>query len=737
MTQSHLLDGLNENQRIAVCHGEGPRVVFAGAGSGKTRIITNRIAYLIEKGVPPWEILAVTFTNKAAAEMKQRVEAICPSAKRATITTFHSACARWLREFASELGFTSNFTIFDESDANNALKKVIKEADPKADIPSTLPDYKAFLHFAKTSGHLPHDVERLEDQLPYVVPIGALAIYQRYQEFLADCNGMDFGDLLLNMLLLLRRNKTVQEILTRRFSYILVDEFQDTNQTQFEIVSRLAARHNNLFVVGDDDQSIYSWRGATPANILDFERNFPGALKTTLEQNYRCSANIIKAASTVIANNKKRVEKKLFTTAAPGDPVEINIEADNEMEAMAVAEAISEEKVRFPFDDIAIFYRTNSQSRSLEDALRRYNIPYRIYGSVEFYDRLEIKDLLAYLKLLVNEQDELSLRRIINVPARGLGQKAVETIEREARARRQGMLATIHQLADEGVPRIGPKLRYLSDLLQALKKDILAAELDDIIGILLDALDYDDYLKKKFPDQYIDKIDNIHELGSALADYSKKEPNPSLAAWLESISLIRDDRDPTAKRGVSLMTLHMAKGLEYPRVFLVGMEEGLLPHRNSLDDQDQLEEERRLVYVGITRAKEKISLYAASRRRSFQNFTANLPSRFLTELPQDILSMNLAAQSHLQSYRYQSSKWAQAQYDDANEDHDEDELMYEADPSQLKAGMSVMHPTYGRGIIESFDTRFGQFKVVVSFHEFGLRKIKPSQLSLPQSSLRL
>ncbi|SMF66810.1 ATP-dependent helicase [Pseudobacteriovorax antillogorgiicola] len=727
---SHLLEKLNQAQKQAASHMDGPFVVFAGAGSGKTRIITTRIAYLIEHGVRPWEILAVTFTNKAAGEMKERVEAICPEAKRATITTFHSACARWLREFASELGFQTNFSIYDDSDSNKLLKKLLKEANPKGDIPNLLADMKSFLHIVKTNGYFPSDVERLHQEMSHLIPIGGVALYRRYQEELANCNAMDFGDLLLNVLLLLRRNKTVSDILSQRFRHVLVDEFQDTNRTQFEIIRRLSERHGNLFVVGDDDQSIYSWRGATPANIIDFQRTFPGAKKIALEQNYRCSGNIVKAASTMIAKNVNRAEKTLFTEAHEGDSIDLHIESDGEMEAWWVINSIKQERPNFPYDDVAIFYRTNSQSRSLEEALRRENIPYTIFGSVEFYDRMEIKDILAYLKVLVNPNDAISITRIINTPTRGIGAKAVETIERETKSRKLPMMDVIRQLADEKIPRVSPKFRFFVDLMDALKKDLLGRPLPEVIETLLEAIEYPEYLKKKFPDQYIDKTDNIHELGSAIADFAKREPEATLDDWIQSITLVRDRQDLDTVSGVSLMTLHMAKGLEFRRVYLTGIEDGLLPHRNSVEDNQQLEEERRLLYVGITRAKEKLSLTGASRRRTFNNYVVNSPSRFIAELPQETLNVSFAAKQVLDAYRADDE-----QPDEEYFEHTQEEYSYEPEPEALEKGSSVSHPTYGRGVVEGFETKFGQTKVIVKFYDFGFRKIKASQLNAASSSL--
>lgn len=712
---SPLLRDLNEPQRKAVTHVNGPLVVFAGAGSGKTRIITTRIAYLIEQGVRPWEILAVTFTNKAAGEMKSRVEAISPQAKRSLITTFHSACARWLREFAQELGYEPHFTIYDDADTKSTLKRIVTQLFPQGDIPTILGEVKSFIQSAKTNGMFPADVERLEAEMPMSVPVGAGAIYKAYQEALANSQAMDFSDLLLNMLLLLRNNQKVREILQGRYSHILVDEFQDTNRTQFELIHILAKRHNNLFVVGDDDQSIYSWRGATPSNIIDFQTTYPSAQRVTMEENYRCTGNIVNAASAMIANNRRRAAKTLFTRKDDGDLIDYHIEIDGEMEAEWVVSSIKSEQKRFPYDHVAIFYRTNSQSRVLEEALTRENVPYTIYGSLEFYARMEVKDLLAYLRLMVNESDEVSLRRIINIPTRGIGDKALELIEKEAMTRRIPLIEAIRAMANESVARLSPKLRFFVDLFDALKKDLLSAPLDEVIGILLDAIDYSEYLQKKHADQFADKMDNIHELGAAIAEFAKRNPDGSLADWVQQITLVKEEHDENAMTGVSLMTLHMAKGLEFRRVFLVGVEDGLLPHRSSLDQNEQLEEERRLFYVGMTRAKEKLSLISASRRRTFNNIAANPPSRFLKEIPQ----------AHLKV----ASEIAVANATGTWEDSDDISYIYEDEaPPRLVKGATVFHPTFGKGVIESVENEFGNQKVVVRFFEHGARKIRPSQL---------
>ncbi|MBF0440402.1 MAG: UvrD-helicase domain-containing protein [Oligoflexales bacterium] len=725
---NQLLEELNGSQKLAVLHKEGPLVVFAGAGSGKTRVITTRIAHLINSGVKPWEILAVTFTNKAAGEMRARVQLLCKDAGSSLISTFHSASARWLREYASHLGFDSNFTIYDDYDSTTTLKRIIKTANISGDPAVLLQSIKSFILTAKMNAFLPSDQGKIDDYFGRKIPSGAVAIYKMYQEALASSNAMDFGDLLLHILVLLRDHKDIRERMQNRYRYILVDEFQDTNQTQFELVRILSEKHRNLFVVGDDDQSIYSWRGASPSNILNFKNIFPDARIITLDQNYRCTANIVDAANTLISNNKTRAPKTLFSKSPPGDLIEYRREVSSDMEAHWVVSKIQDERNQFKYDQVSIFYRTNAQSRSFEEYLTRKNIPYTIFGTLEFYNRLEIKDLLAYLRLLVNEDDEASLRRILNVPTRGLGSKAIETIEEEARKRNLPLMRTIMRMAEESYERIGPKLNYFCDLIKALRKDILSSPVDRVIEILLGATDYKEYLKKKFPDQYNDKLENIHELGSALTEYHKSNPDDSLLDWLNAITLVKSTEDDETITGVSLMTLHMAKGLEYDRVYITGVEDGLLPHKNSLDKQKDIEEERRLFYVGMTRAKKKLTLVNARTRQTFNTSHINDPSRFLKEIPKKYLKYSSEAEfgdsfstPRVISFNNESAVEAKGQ------DHD---IKSKIPIDDLKEGSIVCHPTYGKGVVKGFDDNFDSKKVVVQFYEFGLRKIRPSWLEV-------
>jgi DNA helicase-2/ATP-dependent DNA helicase PcrA len=717
-----ILAGLNDVQRQAASHRDGPLVVFAGAGSGKTRIITHRIAWLIEQGVHPWEILAVTFTNKASQEMRQRVEDLTPLGKRVLIATFHSACARWLREFAAELGYTSDFTIYDDSDQMSALKTILKEMNVKLDDQITAQEYKSAINKMKTMAIMPSD-ERLGREYGDMMPPAGVQVYQRYQEYLAGCNAMDFGDLIMNVLLLLRRNVKVRDILQRRYRYILVDEYQDTNRTQFELISRLCEKHRNLFVVGDDDQSIYSWRGAVPSNIIDFDKVYPDAKKITMEQNYRCTSNIVDAANAMIGNNKYRVPKRLFTENPPGDLINYRLETDNEIEAWWVVDSIKAEQARFDKRDIAIFYRTNSQSRMMEDALRRENMPYQIYGTVRFYDRAEIKDLMAYVRCLVNPADDISTLRILNVPPRGIGEKAEDTVAAEAARRGQPVMKTIEAMVQENTPKLGAKLKGFLDVLNKIRQPVLEGPIEEALEAILDATDYVAYVHKKFPEQAVDKVENIHELGAALADFAGAYPDSTIAEWLQSVTLSSEESEN--KGGVSLMSLHMAKGLEFPRVYIIGVEEGLLPHRNSMDDPETLEEERRLFYVGMTRAKERLSLVGAYRRRTYNTWGANRPSRFLTEIPTQHFEPATEAETSFMRSAYGSEAYAS---DTSAMTYDYDDADGSGGARVLSVGQSVRHPTYGKGNVEQILEEFGQTKAVVRFHEFGLRKVAAHHL---------
>ncbi len=705
------LANLNAKQKKAVLHATGPAVVFAGAGSGKTRVITTRIAHLIENGVKASKILAVTFTNRAAAEMRERIENLTPYAHASTIATFHAACARWLREFADELGFGADFLIYDDSDMKSALKKILKDTHSELDLSHLVDEMKQFIAQCKTRGWLPADIEKNQERYSHLIPAGGLAVYKKYQEVLAASNAMDFGDLMLNMILLLRQNEKVRHALQNRYEHLLVDEYQDTNPAQFELLNFLNQTHNNIFAVGDDDQSIYSWRGATPGNILDFEQHFPGAKKYTLEQNYRCKGVIINAANAMIRNNEKRVAKELWTENEAGPLIQYLIENDGELEAWSVVDTVHREAKTFSYENVAIFYRTNSQSRLLEDSLRREGIPYKIYGTTKFYDRMEIKDLVAYLRVLANLSDDVSLRRIINVPPRKLGKKTIDTMEDLASKNGTPLFLTIEN-AIKQKDKVALKFKDFVKKIHELREELKSIPLSELVELIIHETGYAEYIEQKFTEHYSDKLSNIHELVVAIEEYESREKDTSLNLWLQSMALNTGDEE--AANGVSLMTLHMAKGLEFDRVHIVGVEDGLIPHSNNTDDKDLLEEERRLFYVGMTRTGRKLSLYGTYKRRTYTGWVSNMPSRFLMEVPKEFIEADFELLNNLYG---------------RNREPDHYEADHESEVTQVRVGAQVHHPTYGRGTIQEIFTQLTDMKVLVDFSDYGLRKVAVRHLS--------
>ena len=626
---------LNGPQREAVNHRQGYVVVFASAGSGKTRIITARLANLLDSGVPARSILAVTFTNRAAREMRERAQKLAPSAKGCLISTFHSACARWLREFADEVGLNSNFIIYDQKDSLNALKAVISGMRIELNEKSSITEFSSAISRAKTEGVFSNEVHKIAKYYPELIFAGDFNLYQHYQTFLRDCNAVDFGDLILYIVSLLRNNDRVRYSLQRRFRYIMVDEYQDINGCQFELVKTIAEGHNNLLVVGDDDQSIYSWRGAKPHNILLFDEIFPNTKKIILEQNYRSSSTIVRAASAMVTNNVNRVDKRIWTANSPGDIIDFRHEIDPDIEALELVDTIRNEQGLFDYHEIAIFYRTNSQSRVLEEKLRSQLIPYRIYGGVQFYERAEIKDVLAYFRLATNNNDNASFNRIISVPRRGIGERTAKEIEELANENRLSMLQQCRDLVEQNYPKLGNKLREFVADFDKLQQELLVEPLTKVLKIFLGHIDYFKYLDKRYRDSAGDKRENVVELGTAINNFAQNYPEATLNEWLQSVSLVGDEETTESKNCVSLMTLHASKGLEYNRVYIVGVEENILPHFNSIKEggSDAIEEERRLFYVGMTRARERLSLSAAHRREVFGSWNKNEPSRFLEEIP--------------------------------------------------------------------------------------------------------
>jgi len=646
-----LLNDLNPVQEKAVLETEGPLLVFAGAGSGKTRVLTYRIAYLIqERGVSPWNIFAVTFTNKAADEMRDRVERLLGGSARGTwISTFHSACVRILRQHIERLGFQRNFVIFDEQDQERHLKTVIKGLDldfrmfhPRA-VQSTL-------EHLKNEGIMPDQYHPSQFN---VFQKRVALIYERYQEDLRRNNALDFGDLLLFVTILFRRFPEILRSYQELFRYVMVDEFQDTNLIQYRLIQQLVERHRNICVVGDDDQSIYRWRGAEVGNILNFEKDFSEAKVITLEQNYRSTQNILQAANQMVRRNRSRKEKVLWTENPKGSLLTFYVAEDEGDEARFVVRKIIEQSYPLsptgfvegsvrPYRDIAVFYRINAQSRAIEDELVRHRIPYTVVGGMKFYERKEIKDILAYLRLIVNPSDGLSLKRIVNVPPRGIGEKTIEKMEALSKERGLSLYEGLKQALKEGwlSPVAQGKMEEFISMTEEFREEMITLSISQLTSVLLAKTGYLHRLKEEGTEEALSKVENIDELINVMMGFEQGGEEGSLETFLDKVSLVTNvDLYEDKGNRISLMTLHCAKGLEFPVVFIVGMEEGLLPHYRRGDEIEDLEEERRLCYVGITRAKERLFISRAERRSTFGVGRANLPSRFLDELPMDLMQL--------------------------------------------------------------------------------------------------
>ena len=644
-----LLDGLNPVQAEAVIHTEGPLLVVAGAGSGKTRVLTHRIAHLIEQGVSPFEILAITFTNKAAQEMKERVAALVgPVAEKMWVSTFHAACVRILRRDAQRLGFPSSFTIYDQADAQRLTGYVVRDLnlDAKRFPPRQV---HAVISAAKNDDVGP-DAYRERAQVIFERKIAD--VYAEYQARLLKAGAMDFDDLLRNTVELLRTEPEVLEHYRRRFRHVLVDEYQDTNKVQNELVLQLAGGHRNVCVVGDSDQSIYKFRGADIRNILEFEEAFPDTTVIVLEQNYRSTQTILDAANAVIANNVGRKPKELWTESGDGQAI-VRYHADDEGdEAQWVAHEIAKlhDSGEHRWGDVAVFYRTNAMSRILEEHLLRAGIPYKVVGGTRFYDRREVKDALAYVKTVVNPADEVAVKRILNVPKRGIGDSTVARLDVWAAGHGYGFLEALRHADEAGVTGRAVKgIASFLDLVDGLA-DLVAEGPAALIEAVLDRSGYLAELQEEHSVEAEGRLENLSELIGSAREVE------SVDDFLEQVSLIADaDQVPGDDSQVVLMTLHAAKGLEFPAVFLVGLEDGVFPHLRSLTEPHELEEERRLAYVGITRARERLYLSHAWSRTIFGGTQYNPPSRFLDEIPQRLVS---AIEGSRRSSR--SGAWADA-----------------------------------------------------------------------------
>jgi len=734
---------LNKEQEAATRHGDGPILILAGAGSGKTRVLTQRIVYLVESGMArPDEILAVTFTNKAANEMVHRVEEkIGSSARDILISTFHSACLRFLRRNASSAGLPDTFAIFDNADQISLLKKILIELDISEKL--------------LTPKGVCEKISRAKDSLITWknYPSGDFynsklaLVYQKYEEELAKAGAVDFGDLIMKTILLFRDRPDILNHYQDRFKFILVDEYQDTNHAQYELIKFLAEKRKNVFVVGDPDQSIYAWRGADISNILEFERDFEGAAVIKLEQNYRSTKNILAASDAVIANNESRKPKKLWTENADGELLKIIHTTDERREASTVVAEIK--KLRdsgFRLKDIAIFYRTNAQSRIFEDELRKNAVPYVIYGGIRFYDRAEIKDILAYLRVINNPRDNISLRRIINVPTRGIGKTTTDKLANEASVRNIPIYELItSELSGAGLNSGAfRKVYQFAELLTGLIK-IKASPLPELVNELIKRTQYVHSLTAERTDETSAKIENIDELISAVTEANLAGKNLTLPEFLDQVALVSEiDRFNESDDYLPLMTLHLAKGLEFPIVFIVGLEEGLLPHIRSVNEHTEIEEERRLFYVGMTRAKQTLYICHATERLVRGNFNYNVPSRFLEEIPEEFTEKLYCPEKALprrnQGYIWKrhpaheaGNEYSQASPEDDNFSQLADYLNRHSfssisshsdrDNGGFRVGQRVKHPTFGEGIVRKAEGTVNKQRLIVQFRSGELKKL--------------
>ncbi|MBQ1920808.1 MAG: DNA helicase PcrA, partial [Selenomonas sp.] len=633
--------GLNPAQTKAVEHTDGPLLIMAGAGSGKTKVLTCKIANLLAKGVAPWSILAITFTNKAATEMRDRVDRmIGEGAKDVWLSTFHSFCAKFLRREIEATGlYKRNFVIYDASDSQVVIKECLKEMnlDPKQYAPSAVQNA---ISNAKNQLMGPKAMERDADSF---FQQKVAEIYKLYAKKLRTNNALDFDDLLMISVLLLEEHEEVRVKYQNRFKYILVDEYQDTNGAQYQLTKILAAKHHNLCVVGDADQSIYGWRGADIRNIMDFEQDYPEARTIKLEQNYRSTKNILAAANAVIEHNINRKKKELWTENTTGEKITVYEAGDERDEAQFIATTVMKQKTIFnaSYGDIAILYRTNAQSRVVEETFMRSGIPYTMVGGLKFYDRKEIKDILAYLRVIYNPLDTVSLMRIINVPKRGLGAASLGKIAAYADANGLTVFDVISNPDTlDAIPGITARTKKPLELFATFIFKYMGYQanmhIDDLIEKVLEESGYLRELKEENKPENESRIENLKEFIGVARDFEKSEENPTLENFLATLSLVSDiDNAELEDDRVTLMTLHAAKGLEFPTVFMIGMEEGLFPHSRTLMDENEIEEERRTCYVGITRAERKLYLTCARQRTIYGKTSPAVRSRFLGEIPEE------------------------------------------------------------------------------------------------------
>ena len=757
-----ILKGLNDKQYEAVINTEGPCLVIAGAGSGKTKVLTHKIAYLVgEKKVLPWNILAITFTNKAANEMKERIgNLVGEVGKDMWVGTFHSICVRILRKFIDRIGFDSSFIIFDTSDQRTLIKQCLKDLqmDEKlfndraviAEISNAKNDMlEPDAYSAKAHGDFRK--EKISE------------VYEMYQKRLKENNAIDFDDIINYTIKILMENPDILEYYSNKFQYILVDEYQDTNKSQFTLVTMLASKHGNITAVGDNDQGIYSFRGADISNILNFEKDFPGTKIIKLEQNYRCTGNILKVANAVIKNNEVKYDKKLWTENEVGSVPKV-FSADNEYEeGRYIAEQIEHlrREEYYKYSDFAVLYRMNTQSRAIEEILRREGIPYKIVGGLKFYERKEIKDIISYLRLVQNTADNLSLNRIINEPKRGIGKTSLENVAKVAEENNTSMYEVIKNAEQYGLNRVYLNSREFISCMEEIisKKDEL--KISELIKKILKDTGYTQALENENTVEAENRIANLDEFLTVAIEFEEESAENRLSDFLEGITLSSDlDNMEETEESVTLMTLHSAKGLEFPVVFLVGMEEGIFPGYKSIGEQKELEEERRLCYVGVTRAKENLYLTNSKQRTTFGSTTHNAPSRFLQEIPKDLLDgydealggeskkeTNIFGDSgytwsygnknngNIKSYKVQEPQYATAAsnvntgfnfrtaesfLNNLNKKSEDSESI---DLSGYQSGVRVYHKKFGEGTINYVEEEGNDLKVDINFDKVGHKRL--------------
>ena len=739
---NELLAGLNDKQKEAVLHFEGPLLILAGAGSGKTRVLTHRIAYLIEEHqVPPYHILALTFTNKAANEMRERVNNIIEyGAGSIWVSTFHSTCVRILRRFIDHLGYDNAFTIYDSDDQKSLMKDICKQLN----IDTKKYKERTFLNAISSAKDELKTPEQYADEVAkeYNKKIFG-RVYKEYQKRLKQNNALDFDDLIMLTVQLFRQNAEILNHYQERFPFILVDEYQDTNTAQFTLLSLLASRYQNLCVVGDDDQSIYRFRGANIHNILNFEKIFPATKVIRLEQNYRSTKNILAAASGVIKHNSMRKEKTLWTTAEAGAPISYG-RYDNEYEeAQGIAADIHRQvKDGMSYSDFAILYRTNAQSRVFEEKLIYEGIPYRIIGAVNFYARKEIKDILCYLKTINNSADDIAIKRIINIPRRGIGQTTIGRISDYAFSQEMPFYEALRRVDEiPGCTRASAKIHSFVSLIEHFRMKLRGEmySLEDMTQELLDVTGYVRELEAENTDEANGRIENIESLMNKIVQYEEDNNGGTLNDLLEDIALVADiDTVSDNAEQVLLMTLHSAKGLEFPNVYICGMEETIFPGASAVfgDDPSELEEERRLCYVGITRAMKKLTLTSANQRMRNGEMNFNRPSRFINEIPRHLVKQTYGAvlkpEAESKPTEFSRTKASLYTKDRKNPFANNPYIqkgMGSASPAgapDYQVGDRVSHTKFGQGIVRSLTKLTNDYEVVIEFDGFGQRKLRSS-----------